>query len=256
MLELGNARLGLTLGLTMVLHTWTRKLTLHPHLHLLVTAGGLSLDRSEWRPIPKYLFPLDMMGIVFRAKVLAALNQAYGRGELDHFPDFADPEAFDGLMTRIAKKQWIVYAKKPFRRADHVLAYLGRYTHRVGIANSRIADVTESSVTFRTKNGKEITVTPVEFLRRFLLHVLPDGFKKIRHAGLYASGNVGSLLRRAHELLAPPLAAAPGALQRAPEQSWAEQLRELTGRDVDRCSKCGGPIEHVPLARAPPGVAA
>src|SRR5262249_37912336 len=144
------------------------------------------------------------------------------------------PEAFDRLMARLASSQWVVHAKKPFRRSDHVLAYLGRYTHRVGIANSRIVDITEAVVTFRTKNGKTITLDPVEFLRRFLLHVLPEGFKKIRHPGRYAGAHVTTLLPRARALLGLNRAT-PNVMLPQSASSWSERLRDLTGRDVDRC---------------------
>jgi hypothetical protein len=254
LLELGKSRLGATLGVTMVLHTWTRELAFHPHVHALVTAGGLSLDGSAWVPRPKYLFPEKMMGEVLRGKMRDALRNMHARGELASFPAFTDPEAFDRLMARLAHIRWIVFAKKPFRRPEHVLAYLGRYTHRVGIANSRLVDVTETSVTFRTKNGKTVTLTPVEFLRRYLQHLLPDGFKKIRHSGLYAGAHVDTLLARARCLLAP---STPGK-QCAPQEpaAWATVLLELTGRDVDRCRLCGGIVDHVPVARAPPRCAA
>ena len=249
LLDLGQSRLGATFGITMVLHTWTRELTFHPHVHALATAGGLALDGSAWVPRSKYLFPLEMMGTVVQGKMLDALRKMHARGELARFPAFADPEAFDRLMGRLANVRWIVFAKKPFRRPEHVLAYLGRYTHRVGIANSRIVDVIDTSVTFRTKNGNTITLAPVEFLRRFLQHVLPDGFKEIRHSGLYAGAHVDTLLARAHCLLAPSPSRRTTS---ASSEPWQKALLDLTGRDVDRCSICGGVVDHIPLARAPP----
>jgi hypothetical protein len=252
LLELGRSRLGATLGVTMVLHTWTRELTFHPHVHAIVTAGGLAVDGSAWLPQLKYLLPVEMIGTVIRGKMLDALRRLHARGALADFDEFRDPEAFDRLMARLANASWVVYAKKPFRRPDHVLAYLGRYTHRVGIANSRIVDVTDTAVTFRTKNGNAITLDPIEFLRRFLLHVLPEGFKKIRHTGLYAGAHVRSLLPRARGLLGSNRATANVLLPRSP-LSWSDRLHDLTGRDVDRCPICGGGVEHVPVARAPPG---
>ena len=197
LLELGKSRLDARLGVTMVLHTWTRELRFHPHVHALVTAGGLAMDGSRWSPSNrKYLFPVEVMGALLRGKMLAALRVLHARGAFASFADFADPEAFDRLMTKLARpKRWIVYAKQPFARVDHVLKYLGRYTHRVGIANSRLVDVRADAVTFRTKSGKTVTVAPVEFLRRFVQHVLPDGFHKIRHFGLYAgAAEVGDML--------------------------------------------------------------
>jgi len=251
LLELGETRLHARLGVTMVLHTWTRELRLHPHVHALVTAGGLALDRSRWTPSSrKYLFPVEVMGALLRGKMLAALRTLYARGIFARFTDFEDPEGFDRLMQKLASaKRWIVYAKRPFARVDHVLKYLGRYTHRVGISNSRLVDVNDEAVTFRTKNGKTVTVTHVEFLRRFVQHVLPDGFHKIRHYGLYA-GAAEHARQAAQDHLAPRTNTTIAA------STWSEQLREVTGRDVHHCPRCGEALEHLPvparIGRAPP----
>jgi hypothetical protein len=161
-----------------------------------------------------------------------------------------DPEAFDRLMARLAQSRWVVYAKRPFRRIEHVLGYLGRYTHRVAISNGRLVNVTKSTVTFRTKEGKTHTIPPVEFLRRFVQHVLPDGFKKIRHYGLYAS-SADSKLELARARLASGVKSAPTTLPPAP--TWQQLLRDLTGRDVDRCQRCGGAIERIVIARSARG---
>jgi hypothetical protein len=200
----------------------------------------------------KYLFPVQVMGALLRGKMMAALRALNARGAFGTFGDFADPEVFDRLLGKLAKKPWIVYAKKPFREVDHVLKYLGRYTHRVGIANSRLVDVRDNAVTFRTKNGKTATVTPVEFLRRFVQHVLPDGFHKIRHYGLYAGASQDARLA-AHDHLAP---ASHRPASSTEAVAWPTQLRELTGRDVESCPRCGDRLEHRPvmptLCRAPP----
>jgi hypothetical protein len=256
LLELGETRLDARLGVTMVLHTWTRELRFHPHVHALVTAGGLSIDRSRWAPSnSKYLFPVEVMGALLRGKMLAALRALHARGAFARFSGFDDPEGFDRLMQKLANaKRWIVYAKKPFARVDHVLKYLGRYTHRVGISNSRLADVTDEAVTFRTKSGKTLTVTPVEFLRRFVQHVLPDGFHKIRHYGLYAGAAEHARLLAQTHLAPQPVS--PRTTSAASSSSWSEELRHATGRDVHRCPQCGGALEHRPLparlGRAPP----
>lgn len=253
LLELGETRLHARLGVTMVLHTWTRELRFHPHVHALVTAGGLALDGAHWSPSNrKYLFPVEIMGALLRGKMLAALRALHRRGAFARFSDFDDPEGFDRSMRKLANaKRWIVYAKRPFARVDHVLKYLGRYTHRVGISNSRLVDVNAEQVTFRTKNGKTVTITPVEFLRRFVQHVLPDGFHKIRHHGLYA-GAAEDARNAAQELLAPKKA----TTTISPTTTWSEQLRDVTGRDVHHCPLCGDAIEHLPvparLGRAPP----
>ncbi len=254
LLALGQTRLDARLGITMVLHTWTRELRFHPHVHALVTAGGLADDGSRWVPSgKKYLFPVEVMGVLLRGKMMAALRILEARGAFASFGDFADPEGFDRLMRKLARKSWVVYAKKPFREVDHVLRYLGRYTHRVAIANSRLVDVREHVVTFRTKNGKAVSLAPTEFLRRFVQHVLPDGFHKIRHYGLYA-GACEDARRSAHEHLADSSNARSVKAEAAP--AWPTQLRELTGRDVDRCPRCGDHVVHRPVplgtCRAPP----
>jgi hypothetical protein len=253
LLELGESRLDARLGVTMVLHTWTRELRFHPHVHALVTAGGLATDGSRWSPSNrKYLFPVEVMGALLRGKMLAALRRLHAHGAFATFDDFADPEGFDRLMRKLASaKRWIVYAKRPFARVDHVLKYLGRYTHRVGISNSRLVDVQTDAVTFRTKNGKTVTVTPVEFLRRFVQHVLPEGFHKIRHHGLYASALKDAHLVAQQLLASPTVSTTPAAAM-----TWDEQLRDATGRDVHHCPHCGQLIEHLPvvptISRAPP----
>ncbi len=197
----------------MVLHTWTRDLRLHPHVHALVTAGGLARDGAHWLTSGKnYLFPVAMMGNVFRAKMMQCLRRLHEQGKFAAFNELRDPQAFDRLMARIARARWVVFAKKPFRRPGHVLRYLGRYTHRVAISNSRITSVTADAVTFRTKNGKSTSLHPVEFLRRFVQHVLPNGFHKIRHFGLYSSTAVAVRLRSARAAIAPTSAPTPPRL--------------------------------------------
>jgi hypothetical protein len=252
LLELGTTRLQARLGITMVLHTWTRELHFHPHVHALVTAGGATAHGAGWiASTGKYLFPVQVMGALLRGKMMHALRRLHADGAFARFGGFVDPEGFDRLMGKLARRKWVVYAKEPFKCIEHVLNYLGRYTHRVGIANSRLVVVRDDAVTFRTKNGKMVTVSPVQFLRRFVEHVLPDGFHKIRHYGLYATA-ADSARREAHRALA----GAPRA-PRIVAPSWIEHLRTLTGRDVTRCPQCGSILEHRPLpvattSRAPP----
>ncbi len=245
LLEFGQSNLGATLGATLVLHTWTRELLYHPHIHTIVTAGGLSLDGKRFIHChPDYLFPITALAKVFRAKLLDELWKAYRAASFDGFSDFDDPEGFSCLMRRLPK-DWVVYAKPSFDRGEHVLQYLGRYTHRVGISNSRLVDVTEDSVTFRTKNGNTVTVHPVEFLSRLIRHVLPDGFHKIRHIGLNISVSKRDAARTALDQASPP----------QPEKTWQQRLAELTGRDVCRCPRCQAPLRCTPLetrSRAPP----
>jgi hypothetical protein len=258
LLEVGRGpKLGGLLGITAVLHTWTRELELHPHLHCIVTGGALAPGGDRWiRARAEYLLPVRVLGDVFRGKFVAALRREHARGSFQGFDAFTDPEGFERLCSTITKHRWVVYAKKPFAGPEQVFRYLGRYTHRVGIANSRLVDVGDEHVTFRTKNGKTITLAPVEFLARFVRHVLPKGYVKIRHYGLLASSNVNTLLERARALLRPAPPATPAG---SSATSWIEIFLALAGRAVRRCVICDGPVVMVPLpdpptptARAPP----
>ena len=241
LLKLFRTRLKATPGLLLVLHTWTRELGFHPHLHVLATAGGLALDGSGIVPSGKrYLFPVHMMGKVFRAKMLHELGVLQKKGAFPGLPE----GIYATRMAAVSAMPWVVYAKKPFRHSSHIVAYLARYTHRVGIANSRLLDVTEDRVTFATKNGKSTTVHPVEFLHRLVQHVLPQGFHKIRHAGLYGSVRSGGLLERARAFVG--ICKKPRT-----EPSDLERL-ELASRT---CPICGGALRRTPIqptTRAPP----
>jgi hypothetical protein len=250
LVELGRRRFSATVGATLVLHTWTRDLRLHPHVHAIVTAGGLSAEGRWCGAHRKFLFPVRALGQVFRAKMLAELHRAQQAHAFDRFSDFADPEGFSRLMQRAASPPWNVYAKPSFAHGRHVLAYLGRYTHRVGISNSRLLTASAHKVTFRTKHGLTETLTPVEFLRRFVQHVLPDGLHKIRHVGLYASAQ-GKRREQARACLG-------GGVRSAPRLDWRAQLAALTGRDPAICPRCGGPLVTIAVARCrdPPKLAA
>jgi hypothetical protein len=239
--ELGRdeRHLGAELGFTTVLHTWTRELLFHPHVHCIVTGGGLSLDGTRWIASPKkFLFHVDVMGKLLRGKFLDRLRKAHARGDFAGFDAFDDPEGFDRLMRRLASKKWLVYAKRAFGGPEHVYRYLGRYTHRVGIANSRLVLLSDEAVTFRTKNGKTVTVPPTEFLRRFLLHVLPAHFTKIRHYGLLAPGNVNSKLARARALLASRSAS------HVPLQPSGRAIVDGLIENGRRCAHCGVGLLH------------
>ena len=239
--------------MTEVLHTWTRALTYHPHVHCIVTGGGLSMDGQRWIPTSKkYLFPVKVLSRLFRGKFLAALRQAHSAGELVGISatDFAV------LVAKLYHKEWVAYAKRPFGSVEHVFEYLGRYTHRVGISNQRLLGLDERGVHFLTKNGKSLTLTPEEFIRRFLQHVLPAGFVKIRHYGLLAPANVNTKLQAALRLLSPPdrpPLVEPVADPAPPEpQTWEERLLALTGIDVRVCRHCGGArLERRPLSDFP-----
>jgi predicted Zn-ribbon and HTH transcriptional regulator len=232
LLALGHdpKRLGAELGITAVLHTWTREIAFHPHVHCIVTAGGLTGDRRHWRPArQRHLFPVKVLGALFRGKVLAALQKSLERGELSS-ADLTTRRTIGALH----QAPWVVYVKRPFGGAKRLFQYLGRYTHRVGLSNQRLVAVTSDAVTFRTKDGRTATLHPQEFLRRLLLHVLPAGFVKIRHSGLFAPRQVSTSLPIAQRLLADrPQTAEPTA-----PSPWATLLYRLTGFDVTRCPRC------------------
>jgi len=241
--EFGESRLEAMIGATLVLHTWTRDLRFHPHVHAIVTGGGLSRDGQRWCAVgAKFLFPVRAMSRVLCGKMLTELRKLYDHGAFLAFDDFRDPEAFDRLARRLAGTSWNVYAKPSFDTGENVLAYLGRYTHRVGIANSRLLAVSTDAVTFRTKGSGTATMAPVDFLRRFIRHVLPDGFHKIRHIGLYASAAVDKLALARHALCMRPTR--PCAL------TWRERLTQVTGRDVGRCPLCSAEVRSIPVVRS------
>jgi hypothetical protein len=260
LLELGldPKRIGGLLGVTAVLHTWKRDLGFHPHLHCIVTGGGWSLAQTRWiTGRARHLLPVRVLGALFRGKVLAALRLAHRSGEL-RFPDEPgprDPEAFDRLLGVLHRKSWVVYAKRPFDGSEPVVRYLGRYTHRVGISNRRLVSLDERGVTFRTKNGKSVTVHPVVFLSRFVEHVLPPRFVKIRHYGLLAPSHVWTSLAAARCALSAPRCETAVPARAAADGDWRALLLELTGIDVSVCRACGArAVERhpLPVARAPP----
>jgi hypothetical protein len=262
LLELGNdkKRLGAQLGVTCVLHTWTRDLRFHPHLHCVVTGGGLTQDGARWLSTGQdYLFPVRVLSALFRGKLLAILDEARraGRLNLDGIEGFEDPKKSDGawhrLRDKLYKTRWVSYAKPPFSNAAAVYEYLGRYTHRVGISNQRLLAATADEVTFRTRGEQTATLHPVEFLHRFLQHVLPFRFVKVRHYGLLAPGNVNGRLQLAKERLAAQaatVAAAPTPLPEAvPDEDFRAHLLRRTGIDLTRCPVCNGPLVSRPLQR-------
>jgi len=249
LLDLGRDpdRLDALLGITAVLHTWTRDLRFHPHLHCVVTGGGLALDGQRWSDSGgKFLFPVKVISALFRGKFIDALGRLHRRGVLDLGADDHLRPDFSKLRETLFSKKWVVYAKRPFAGPEQVFAYLGRYTHRVAISNYRIQEVTDEAVTFATRGSKSATMHPNEFIRRFLLHVLPKGFAKIRHYGLLASSNVNTKLPIARRLLQPD-----DTPRREVSPDWQHLLEELTGIDVTRCPECGGRLHRVPLPSDP-----
>ncbi|HEX3526329.1 MAG TPA: IS91 family transposase [Thermoanaerobaculia bacterium] len=246
--------LGARIGVLAVLHTWGQKLTLHPHLHCIVTSGGLSIDGDWWVGCrPSFFLSVRVLRKLFRGKVLAALKAAKQNGDLPacYLPDL-DP---------LYRKSWVVYCKPPFGSPGQVLAYLARYTHRIAITNSRLVRLEGKEVTFTWKDYadhdriREMTLSgEEEFLRRFLLHVLPDRFVRIRYYGLLANRHREKTLALCREVL-------PGAPARPKpaKTDWRDRLQSLTGIDPLRCEVCGqkalrliGEVAPARAPRAPP----
>jgi predicted Zn-ribbon and HTH transcriptional regulator len=233
LLEFGRTRFGGTVGIIAVLHTWDQILNDHFHLHCLIPSGALSLDQSRWIAArPNFLFPVKALSVVFRGKFLDLLTQAGENGRIEI-------ETPSERLKALRKKNWIVYAKKPFGSPRTVLDYLGRYTHRVALSNDRILKVENGEVTlsYRDRRDKDrktsITLDAQEFIRRFLLHVLPEGFMRIRHFGFLANRTKKHSLPQCRKLLG-----LNPALPEIPKRSAQDLLRELTGIDLSRCPSC------------------
>jgi hypothetical protein len=235
--------LGGGLGGTAILHTWGQNLSQHLHLHCVVTGGALAPDGSRWISAPPgFLFPVRALATVFRAKYLDALRRAFAKGQLRFagaLAALAEPAAFAAWLAQLRQPDWVVYAKRPFAGPAQVLDYLGRYTHRVAISNDRLLSLDDGLVRFRWKDYadgdrvKGMALDAEEFIRRFLLHVVPNGFVRIRHFGLLANRTRQAKLARCRELLAHP----PAPISRPTESVQALMLR-LTGIDIARCAVC------------------
>lgn len=232
--------LGAELGVVAVLHTWGQTLTHHPHVHCVVPGGGPSLDGTRWVECrPGFFLPVRVLARLFRRLFLEQLQAAFAAGELGFFGDLAalaEPAAFVHRLRELRRVEWVVYAKPPFGSSEQVLAYLGRYTHRVAIANSRLVSITDREVAFRWRDyrhhgkAKIMTLAAEEFIRRFLLHTLPDGFHRIRHYGFLANGHRAEKLALCRKLLDAP-----------PPEPAAEPAADATpSHRHDRCPCCGG----------------
>jgi hypothetical protein len=208
--------LGARIGATAVLHTWGSALTHHPHAHIIVPGGGISPDGQQWIACrPGFFLPVRVLSRLFRRLFLEKLTTAYDAGHLHFFGDhagLAKPEAFGAYLAPLRRTEWVVYSKRPFGGPEAVLAYLSRYTHRVAISNSRLVAFDGERVSFKWKDYrakgavrcKLMTLDADEFIRRFLVHVLPDGFHRIRHYGLFANGNRADNIAHARQLLGVP----------------------------------------------------
>jgi putative transposase/transposase-like zinc-binding protein len=246
LLEFGRNNLDALPGITMVLHTWDQQLRAHFHVHCLISGGGLSLDGQRWvHAHPRYLFPVKALGKVFRGKFLDSLRHLYDNGKLflparvPGVSPLARPECFYALLSKLRHKPWVVYSKAPFAGPAKMLAYLGRYTHRVALSNQRLLSCHGGLVRFHYRDRtdgdrRKIAELPAdEFLRRFLRHVLPKGFCRIRHFGLLANRGKAEFLDRSRQLLG---ADTP---ERVVKKSAAEWILKISGIDVMCCPKCG-----------------
>ena len=236
--------LGVEIGFFSVLHTWSQKLTAHPHVHCVVPAGGLSHDHTRWvRSRDNYFLPKKVLAEVFRGKFVNALKEAFQNGRLHFHGDLkllAQPKIFGAWLRPLHRQDWVVYLKRPFGGPQYVVHYLGRYTHRVAISNHRLVSFADGQVTFRWRDSahhneqKLLTLSFDEFLRRFLLHILPKGFVRIRNFGFLANRKRAKLLPLCLHLLGATQP--PQAEQHAPSakdpQSW-------------RCPQCGGPMRVI-----------
>jgi hypothetical protein len=236
-------RLGVEIGFFAVLHSWGQNLHFHPHLHCVVPGGGLSPGADRWiHARPRFLLPVRVLSARFRRLFLQALEQAYAAGQLQFFGELAglsDPAAFARYLAPLKKSKWVVYAKAPLGGPQQVLEYLGRYTHRVAISNSRLRALEDGQVTFEWKDyrdgqTKSMTVSAEEFIRRFLLHALPPGFQRIRYYGFLANCHRAARLEQCRRLLATPAA---DLLPRASD--YRDFYLQLTGINLRRCPRCG-----------------
>jgi predicted Zn-ribbon and HTH transcriptional regulator len=251
-LDLGqDARhIGGKVGMMAVLHTWGQNLMDHPHLHGIVTGGGLSADGQRWvypkkmTPQQDFFIHVNIISALFKKKFLAYLKQAYQQGKLKcvgEIAPLAEPHNFQQLLDRLYQKKWNSYCKKPFGGPEKVLNYLGRYTHRVAMANRRLVKLEAGNVTFKWRDYRDgnkhklMTLDAFEFIRRFLLHILPKGYFKIRYYGLLASRNQRTDLELCRQLLQVAVKIA----EQAQRLSWQELMMELFDLDVRRCPVCG-----------------
>ena len=246
--------LGAEIGILAVLHTWGQTLNHHPHIHCLVPGGGLSPDRTRWVACrPGFFLPVPVLSCLFRRLFLEAIRQAFDAGLLRFFgtlAGLANPAPFHRCLAQAGRQDWVVYAKPPFGGPEQVLAYLGRYTHRVAIANSRLIDLEDGRVRFRWRDyrhparPKVMTLTAGEFIRRFLLHTLPDDFHRIRYYGFFANRQRATKLALCRRLLAQPPPSEPSGEDPHPRQP---------AQPLAICPDCGGRMLPIgPFPRPPP----
>jgi hypothetical protein len=238
--------LGARLGVLAILHTWSQTLVLHPHLHCIVPGGGPSVDGGRWVAASQsFLLPVRVLAPVFRGKFLSGLKALYREGRLSltgGAEELRDPFVFHNLLDRLYRKSWWVYSKPPFGGPELVLRYLARYTHRIALSNHRLVGLADERVTFTYKDyaqggrQRQMTLPAEEFLRRFLLHVLPRRFVRIRYYGLFANCHRNQELERCRGLLGVVAPAEPDSEQR---EDWQTVFLRVTGQDPTLCDRCG-----------------
>ena len=239
--------LGAEIGFFAVLHTWGQNLMFHPHLHCVVPGGGLSPDPSRWIACrPGFFLPVRVLSRLFRRLFVESLEQAFDAGQLHFFSaleQLRDRIAFRSLLGRVRSRKWVVYAKKPFAGPQQVLDYVGRYTHRVAISNNRILNIEDGQVTFRYKDyrdggqQKTMPLSADEFIRRFLLHVLPEGFHRIRYYGFLGNRYRKEKLEQCRHLLGM-IGLEPGSSTEVAELDYRDRYQALTGSSLWECPAC------------------
>ena len=258
LLDLSKSQFSIIPGFSLILHTWSQNLIFHPHLHCILPGGGLSLDQKQFKPFKKKFFlPVKMLSRVYRAKFMEGLKSLYCKGELV-FPSNLKPleesKAFQSFVDDLFKKDWVVFSKRVFKNANHVIKYLGRYTHKIAIYADRIIDFDEESVTFsyhdrkRYNQKKEMTLPREEFIRRFLDHVLPHRFTKIRHYGFLSNrfrhskvALIRALIKKQRGIVLPVIKAL----------DKDELLLKLIGKKGLCCPNCGGFYSYIHNANTP-----
>ena len=254
--------LGARLGFFAILHTWGQTLVHHPHVHCVVPAGGLAEDGRSWKPCrPGFFLPVRVLSRLFRGKFLAELSEAFRDGRLEFhgcLAPYRNSAAFNRLLHEACRTDWVVYAKPPFDRPEHVLEYLARYTHRVALSNHRLLHVDDQGVTFRFKDyrscrARSLTLSLQEFVRRFLLHVLPRGFVRIRYYGFLANGSRARLLSCCRGALGLADVSADPPPEHAEDREVFNALLNLPARDLRPCPQCSrGLLRCVQILERPP----
>ncbi len=236
-------RLGAELGFISILHTWGQNLMDHFHLHNIVTGGGLTAN-GEWKACKgRFFIDVKVLSKLFRGKFLAYLKELHTEGKLTYPGDLKSPGAFNALLSKLYETEWVSYCKTPFQKTQDVIDYLGKYTHRIAISNHRLIKLEDDKVMFRWRDyadnnkSKVMTLGANEFIRRFLLHVLPDRFVKIQHYGILANRCRREKIERARVLLGSTTPDTKQTEETA--ETWQERLLRLTGFDVIKCPKCG-----------------